>query len=163
MTDKKSGALTVTLPSDQEILLTREFAAPRRLVFEAFSKPEHIRRWWGLKALKMTVCEMDFRVGGNWRFVLRGDDGQEHPFKGVYREIIAPERLVQTFIYDVEYIRDMPAVETITFTETGGRTTLNCRVLHQSKEARDGHLQSGMEPGAAESYGRLEEYLRTMA
>jgi uncharacterized protein YndB with AHSA1/START domain len=159
---KRSG-LTLTLPSDQEIRLTRVFDAPRRLVWEACTKPEHVRRWWGLRSLTMTVCEMDFRPGGAWRFVLRSPDGQEFPFKGEYREIVPHERVVNTFVFDVEGIRDFPAVETVTFEEHDGRTMLTATVLHQSKEARDGHLQSGMETGSAESYDRLAELLQTMA
>jgi uncharacterized protein YndB with AHSA1/START domain len=159
----KRNALTVTLPSDREIVLTRAFDAPRRLVFEACTKPEHVRRWWGLHGTTMTVCEMDFRPGGAWRFVLRGPDGQEHPFKGEYREIVPPERVVSTFVYDVEFIRDFEAVETMTLDEQDGRTTLQVRVLHKTKESRDGQLRSGMEAGAAQTYDRLAELLKTMA
>jgi uncharacterized protein YndB with AHSA1/START domain len=160
---KNTGTLKVTTPSDREIVLTRVFDAPRSLVFEAFSKPEHIRRWWGLRILTMTVCELDFCVGGSWRFVLRDPDGQEHPFKGVYKEIIAPERIVQTFIYDVEGIRDHVAIETMTLEERGGKTIFTNTVLHASKEARDGHLASGMESGAAESFNHLAEVLESLA
>jgi uncharacterized protein YndB with AHSA1/START domain len=154
--------LKVTLPSDREILLTRTFDAPRRLVFEAMSRPEHVVRWWGFRGTTLTIVEMDLRPGGSWRFVLSGPDGQEHPFKGVYREIVPPERVVQTFIYDVEGIRDHEAVETMTLTEHDGKTTLTVNVLHKTKEARDGHLQSGMEAGSGQSYDRLEELLSTM-
>lgn len=160
---RPGSRLTVTLPSDREICLTRVFDAPRHLVFEAMSKPEHIRRWWGLRILTMTTCEMDFRVGGCWRFVLRDPGGNEHPFKGVYKEIVSPERIVQTFIYDVEGIREHPATETITLEERAGKTLLTNTVLHASKEARDGHLSSGMEEGAAESFDRLAELIGTMA
>jgi uncharacterized protein YndB with AHSA1/START domain len=155
--------LTVTLPSDREILLTRTFDAPRRLVYEAITRPEHVARWWGPRGTSLAVCEIDFRVGGSWRFVLRGPDGQDHPFRGEYREIVPPARLSSTFVYDVEGIRDFPAVETVTLDERDGRTTLRARVLHQSKEARDGHLNSGMEGGASETYDRLAELLATMA
>jgi uncharacterized protein YndB with AHSA1/START domain len=154
--------LQITLPSDREILLTRVFAAPRRLIFEAISHPEHIVRWWGPHGSTLTVVVMDMRPGGSWRFVLKGPDGQEHPFKGVYREIVPPERVVQTFIYDVEGIRDHEALETLTLTEHEGKTTLTVNVLHKTKEARDGHLQSGMEAGAGQTYDRLEELLGTM-
>jgi uncharacterized protein YndB with AHSA1/START domain len=158
----KHHVLTVTLPSDREIALTRVFDAPRRLVFEACTKPQHLARWWGPHGSTLIVCEMDLRPGGAWRFVLRGPDGQEHPFKGVYREIVPPERVVQTFIYDVEGIRDHEAIETLTLDEQDGRTTLRVVVLHQTKEARDGHIQSGMEAGAGQSYDRLAELLKTM-
>jgi uncharacterized protein YndB with AHSA1/START domain len=155
-------ATTITLPSDQEIRITRTFAAPRRLVFEACTKPEHLRRWWGPRNTTLTQLEMDFRVGGRWRFVLQGPDGSEHPFCGEYREIAPPDRFVQTFVYDVPVIRDHPAVETATFEEQDGKTTLTVTILHGSKVARDGHLQSGMEGGLNESHERLEELLATI-
>jgi uncharacterized protein YndB with AHSA1/START domain len=158
----RPDALKVTLPSDREILLTRVFDAPRRLVFEACTRPEHVVRWWGPHGSRLIVCEMDFRPGGSWRFVLRTADGKESPFKGVYREVVPPERVVSTFIYDVEFIRDFPALETITFEEHDGKTTLRINVLHDSKEARDGHVGSGMEAGAGQSYDRLAEFLKTM-
>lgn len=125
-------------------------------------KPEHVARWWGLRDQKLTVCEMDFRPGGAWRFVLRGADGQEHPFKGVYREITPPERLVYTFTYDVPGIRDHEALETLTFEEHDGRTTLTNVMAHKTVEALDGHLKAGMEAGASETCDRLAEILETM-
>ena len=158
----KRSALTVTLPSDREITLTRSFDAPRRLVFEAITRPEHVARWWGPLGSSLTVCEMDFRPGGSWRMVVRSPNGQEHPFKGEYREIVPPRRVVQTFIYDVEGIRDHVAVETLTLDEHDGRTTLSVTVLYDSKEARDAQLRSGMEAGAGQSYDRLAELLKTI-
>jgi uncharacterized protein YndB with AHSA1/START domain len=163
MADRTASTFTLTLPSDREIVMTRDFDAPRSLVFEAMSKPEHVRRWWGPRGTTLTVCEMDFRPGGAWRFVLRGPDGQEHPFKGVYREIVPPERVVGTFIYDVEGIRDHVAIETLTLEEHDGKTRYKVTVLHKTREARDGHLQSGMEGGAIETLDRLAEFLQTMA
>lgn len=164
MADRPKNPLTVTLPSDREILLTRVFDAPRRLVFEAMSKPEHVKRWWGPRSMTLLVCEMDFRPGGAWRFVQRDPAGGEHPFKGVYQEIAAPERVVSTFVYDVDFARDHEAVETMTLSEADGKTTLTTRVMHGSREARDGHLSGGMmEVGASETFDRLEEMLRTMA
>jgi uncharacterized protein YndB with AHSA1/START domain len=160
---KTKSALTITLPSDLEIVMTRTFDAPRQLVFEAHSKPEHIRRWWGPRGSTLPVCEMDFRVGGAWRYVLRLPDGSEHPFKGEYREIARPEKLAYTFIYDVDLIRDHPALETIVFAERDGKTTTISTILHKTREARDGHLQSGLEEGAAETMHRLEEFLAVMA
>jgi uncharacterized protein YndB with AHSA1/START domain len=144
------------------MVLTRVFDAPRRLVFEAYSRPEHVSRWWGPRDYALIVCEMDFRPGGAWRFVLRAPDGREHPFKGVYREIEPPERLVYTFIYDVEGIRGHEAVETLAFEERDGRTTLTNTMVHKTVEARDGHLQAGMEAGASETLERLAEILQTM-
>jgi uncharacterized protein YndB with AHSA1/START domain len=127
------------------------------------TRPEHVARWWGPRRITLTACEMDLRPGGAWRFVFRSPDGQEHTFKGEYREIAPPERVVQTFIYDVEHIRDHPALETMTLDERDGKTTMTVTVLHLTKEARDGHLHSGMEAGAGESYDRLAEFLATMA
>lgn len=162
MIDISSDTFKVTLPSDREIEMTRVFDAPRRLVFEAYSKPEHVKRWWGCRSFTLTVCEMDFRPGGTWRYVVRTPDGQEFPFKGVYREILRPERLVFTLIFDVEGIRDHEAVETLTFEEHDGKTRLMARILHDSKESRDGHLQSGMEPGARETWDRLAELVASL-
>jgi len=152
----------VAEPGQPTIVMTRVFDAPRRLVFEAHSKPEHVSRWWGPRRHALILCEVDFRPGGAWRFVLRGPDGQEHPFKGVYREIVPPERLVYTFICDVPGIRDHEAVETLTFEEHDGKTTLTDTMVHKTVEARDGHLQAGMEAGAAETLDRLAELLQTM-
>jgi uncharacterized protein YndB with AHSA1/START domain len=163
LADAPESALSLTLRGDREIVLRRSFDAPRRLVFEALTRPEHVARWWGCAGSTLTVREMDVRVGGAWRFVLRTPDGSEHPFRGVYREIVPPERVVQTFVYDVPGIRDHEAVETLTLAEDGGRTTLTVVVLHDSKESRDGHAGSGMERGAAESYDRLAALLAAMA
>jgi uncharacterized protein YndB with AHSA1/START domain len=163
MTESRRPALTVTTPSDLEIVLTRSFDAPRRLVFEAMSRPEHLMRWWGPRSITLNVCEVDLRPGGAWRFVFQSSDGREHTFRGVYREVVPPERVVQTFIYDVEFIRDHPALETMALEEHEGKTTLTITIHHDTKEARDGHLNSGMETGAGESYDRLAEYLKTMA
>jgi uncharacterized protein YndB with AHSA1/START domain len=157
-----TNKLVVTLPSDLEILLTREFEAPRELVFEAFTRCEHIRHWWAPWDMEISQCESDFRVGGGWRMVLRQPDGSEHPFKGSYLTIAPPESFARTFIYDVDFIRDHPATETATFEELGGRTRVSVNVRHLTKEARDGHLQSGMEPGAADAYDKLEAYLRSL-
>jgi uncharacterized protein YndB with AHSA1/START domain len=161
-TGRRPHALTVALPSEREIVLRRVFDAPRDLVFDAFSRPEHIRQWWGSADSEMTACEMDFRPGGSWRFVQRAPDGSEHPFKGVYQEIVRPSRIVQTFIYDVEGIRDYPAVETMLFEERGSQAVLTVNVLHGSQESRDGQLAAGMESGAAESLDRLEALVASL-
>jgi uncharacterized protein YndB with AHSA1/START domain len=157
------SATTVTLPSDTEIRITRLFRHPRKLVWTATTKPEHIARWWGPRSVTMTACEMDFRVGGGWRFVIQSEDGSAHPFRGEYREIVPQERLVQTFIYDVPVIRDHPSVETATYEDRDGGTLLTITIAHASKEARDGHLHSGMESGLTESHDRLDELLSTLA
>jgi len=152
--------LVITTPSDREIVLTRSFDAPRKLVFEAWTQPEHVKRWWGCQSSSMTVCEIDLRVGGAWRYVLRALNGDEHGFHGVYREIAAPARLVHTYIY--EPFPDHGALNTVQFEERDGKTTITETILHHSTEARDGHLNSGMEAGAAESLNRLAAYLETM-
>jgi uncharacterized protein YndB with AHSA1/START domain len=158
---QRIGEMTMTVKSDLEVELTRVFDAPRRLVFEAHSKPEHMRRWWGPRDQTMISCDMDFRPGGKWRCVLRKDDGQEYAFRGEYLEIVAPERLVQTF--EFEGMPGEVSVETMTFMERDGKTTLIVTEKASSIEARDGMLESGMATGAAETYDRLAEHLPTMA
>jgi uncharacterized protein YndB with AHSA1/START domain len=160
---KQRAVLTLALPSDREIMLSRSFDAPRTLVFEAFTKPEFLKQWWGLRGSTLSVCEIDLKPGGAWRFVLRGPDGSEHPFKGVFREIAPPGKLVRTLIYDVPMARDHESVETLLFDEVDGKTILTNTVLHKTMEGRDGHLHSGMEPGAAETLDRLEVLLRKLA
>ncbi|MFN0054539.1 MAG: SRPBCC family protein [Planctomycetales bacterium] len=161
MTNVTSSKFTLTLPSDTEILITREFSAPRRLVFEAMTRPEHVTRWWGPRSMKLILCEMDVRVGGGYRFVLRGPDGNDFGFRGVYREIVPPERVVSTF--EFEGMPGHESVETLTLVETAGKTILTCRCLYQSVEDRDGHLHSGMENGTRESHDRLEALIATLA
>lgn len=157
---KNTGALKVTTPTDREIMMTRVFDAPRRMVFEAFSKPELLKRWFGPRGWTLVTCEVDFRVGGGFRFVLRGPDGQEMGMRGVYKEIAPPERSVHTESYD-----DYPGESQVTgvLVEQGGKTTLTTTVLYPSKQVRDAVLQSGMEHGAAESYDRLAEMLASDA
>lgn len=158
MTSKNTT--TLNMPSDREILITRVFDAPRRLVFEAITRPEHVAHWWGSRSLKMLSCEMDVRPGGAWRFVLRGPDGNDYGFRGVYREITPPERLVQTF--EFEGMPGHVSVETATLEEQDGKTKLTVTCVYQSVEDRDGHYNSGMEAGMRESHDRLEELLSTM-
>lgn len=163
LADPAESRLTVTLPSDVEIMLKRAFNAPRRLVYEVVSNPQHIARWWGCEGSTVDVEEHDLRPGGGWRFVLRMPGGMVCPFKGVFQEIVPNERLVQTFIYDVDFIRDHPSVETMTLTEHEGKTTLRVIVRHDSKESRDAHLNSGMESGASQSYDRLAALIESLA
>jgi uncharacterized protein YndB with AHSA1/START domain len=153
---KNTESLQVTLPSDLEIAMTRVFDAPRHLVFEAFSKPELLKRWFGPRGWTLAVCEVDLRVGGGFRFVLRGPDGREMGMRGVYREIDAPVRSVHMESFD-----DFPGESqvTATFVEDSGKTTMTAVVLYPSKEVRDAVLKSGMEHGAAESYDKLAEML----
>ena len=150
-----SRSATVTLPTDEQILITREFDAPKELVFRAFTTPELVRRWWHANRGEVTVVEIDLRVGGEWRYVMVADGGFEVGFHGEYREIVPNERLVSTEIY--EGYPDEVAVNTATFTEADGRTTLSILVQHTSKEARDAHIGSGMEPGLQDALTLLEE------
>ena len=157
MATPNSPTLTVTTPSDLEIVLTRVFDAPRELVFEAHTSCEHLKHWWGPRRYELTACDLDFRPGGAWRFVQRGSDGEEHAFRGEFREIVPPERIVWTFEYE-----GMPghvSVETLTLEDIGGKTLLTARAVYDSVEDRDAMLQSGMEEGAAETWDRLAAYL----
>jgi uncharacterized protein YndB with AHSA1/START domain len=153
---KNTGTLKVTTPTDREIVLTRVFDAPRHMVFDAFSKPELLKRWFGPHGWSLVVCEVDLKVGGGFRFVLRGPDGREMGMRGVYREIMPPERSVHTESFD-----DFPGESQVTtlFVEQGGKTTLTATVLYPSDEVRDAVFKSGMEHGAAESYDKLAELL----
>lgn len=145
-----------TTPSDREITLTRLFDAPRQLVFDAMTRPEHVRRWWGIldERYSVHVCEIDLRPGGAWRFVGRGPQG-EFAFRGVYREIAAPDRLVYTEIYE-PFPGDGSLVTTV-FTDEQGKTRVSITSLYPTKEVRDMVLGTGMERGAAISYDRLED------
>jgi len=156
-----SSSFKVTTPSDLEITLTRVFDAPRHLVFEAMTRPEHVRRWWGIldERYSVAVCEIDLRPGGGWRFVGRHPNG-EAAFRGVYREIDPPERLVYTEIY--EPFPDGVSVVTQILTEEAGKTRLTLTARYESKETRDFVLSTGMEKGAALSYDRLEEVAREL-
>lgn len=152
------GDLEIVLEPGQPTILTRRtFMAPRALVFEAWTNPEHVPRWWGPRALTFVSCAIDLRVGGGWRYVLRAPDGQEVGFRGDYHEIVRPERLVGTFVY--EPMPGFPATETITFEEQDGRTVVTTLLTHRTVEARDGHAAAGMEPGLRETYTRLDEFL----
>ena len=162
MTAGKTTSIKVTLPSEKEIVLTRDFDAPRSLVFEAFVKPEHLKRWWGYRDSTLTVCEVDLRLGGVWRYVLRKANGSEQPFCGEFREIMPPERLVYTFVYDVDGFRDPAGLVQDVFQEKNGRTTLVETMFFPSKHARDETLNAGMVAGAEETLDRLAELLATL-
>src|SRR5438128_6876088 len=150
-----SGTATVTLPTDEQILITRAFDAPRHLVYEAWTTPELVKRWWSAKRGEVTVAEIDLRVGGAWRYVMVTDGGFEVAFHGKYREIVPNERIVSTEVY--EGMPEAEAVDTLTFTETDGRTLLTLLVQHTSKEHRDAHVESGMEDGLQDALDLLEE------
>jgi uncharacterized protein YndB with AHSA1/START domain len=155
-----NSKLVVSTPSDKEIVLTREFDAPRELVFEAHTSSEHMARWWGPRGYEVVSCEIDFRVGGKWRIVHRDEDGQEFGFRGEYREIVPPERIVWTF--EFEGAPGHVSVETMSLEEHDGKTTLTAAATYPSVEARDAVLQSGMADGAGQTFDRLEEYLATL-
>jgi uncharacterized protein YndB with AHSA1/START domain len=156
-----SDTFKSSTPSDREIVLTRLFDAPRRLVFEAMTKPEHVKRWWGCldERYSVPVCEIDLRVGGKWRFVGKGPQG-EAGFHGVYREIVVPERVVFTEIYDP--FPDAESVVTSVLTEEAGKTRLTATCVYPSQEVRDMVLQSGMTRGAGISYDKLEELVQQL-
>jgi uncharacterized protein YndB with AHSA1/START domain len=151
---KGSGKSTVTLPTDEQILITREFDSPRHLVYRAWTEPELVGRWWSGNRGEVTVAEVDLRVGGTWRCVMVTDDGFEAAFHGEYREIVPNERIVATEVY--EGMPEVEAVNTVTFAEADGRTTLTMLVQHASKGARDAHMASGMEAGMREAMDLLE-------
>jgi uncharacterized protein YndB with AHSA1/START domain len=150
-----SQTAKVTLPTDEQILITREFNAPKELVYTAWTTPELVKRWWNAKRGEVTVAEIDLRVGGMWRYVMVTDDGFEVGFHGEFREIVPNERIVATEVY--EGMPDAEAVNTVTFTEVDGRTTLTILVQHSKKEHRDAHIESGMEAGMQDAMDLLEE------
>lgn len=153
-----SGTAVVTLPTKTQILITREFAAPKHLVYKAFTTPELIKRWWSSQRGAMTVAEVDLRVGGKWRYAMTADGGFEVAFHGEYREIVTDERLVYTEVFEgVPDGDDMPAVNTVTFTEKEGRTILTNLVDAPSPEVRDMIIDSGMEAGMQDGMDLLEE------
>ena len=160
-TANSAGATTFTTPSDREIVMTRVFDAPRRLVFEAWTNPKHLSRWMlGPEGWTMPVCEIDLRPGGVWHFVWRRSDGTEMEMRGVYREITPPERVVSTESWGGDWPE---TINTLTLSERDGKTTVSQAVLYPSKEARDAALKTGMKDGVTVSFDRLAEYVRTMA
>ncbi|HLW18570.1 MAG TPA: SRPBCC family protein [Actinomycetota bacterium] len=157
----KTNQLKVSLPTDTTILLEREFDAPRHLVWEAMTKPEHVKQWWGPRGYTLPSCEIDLRVGGEWRYLSRAEDGSEFLFRGVYREITPVERLSYTWIFDFAPYNETVAIETVELEERGGRTYAKTTMEWPSKEARDGHANA-MQDGAAQTMDRLEELLATL-
>jgi uncharacterized protein YndB with AHSA1/START domain len=155
MNAASSGTALVTLPSDTQVLITRDFNAPPHLVYKAYTTPELVRRWWAGRRGTMTVADIDLRVGGTWRFVMTSTEGMEVAFHGTYREIVPDERLVHTEVY--EAMPDAEVVNTITFAEAEGRTKMTVLVDCRSKELRDGMMASGMETGMQEAYDLIEE------
>jgi len=150
-----SGTAVVSLPTDTQVLITREFAAPRHLVYQAYTTPELIKRWWSGDRGEVTSAEVDLRVGGTWRYVMTANGGFEVAFHGEFQEIVPNERIVCTEIF--EGMPGAGAVDTLTLTEKDGRTTLTLLVQHESKEHRDAHINSGMEGGMQEAMDHLEQ------
>ena len=157
---KNSGTFKVTAPGEREIVMTRVFDAPRTLVFDAFTKPELVQRWLlGPDGWTMPVCEIDLRIGGAYRYLWRREaDGTEMGLGGVFREIVAPERIVHSEKFEQPWYPGQ-ALVTTALTEQAGRTTVSMKILYESREIRDAVLKSGMERGVAVSYDRLEEIL----
>ena len=150
-----SGTATVTLPTDEQILITRELNAPKHLVYRAWTTPELVKRWWSANRGEMTTCEIDLRVGGLWRYVMVAEGEFEVAFHGEYREIDPNERIVSTEVY--EAMPEAEAIDTVTLTEADGRTTLAILVQHTSKADRDAHINSGMEAGLQDAMDLLEQ------
>jgi uncharacterized protein YndB with AHSA1/START domain len=160
MSSQHQAKTIVTTPGDREIRVEREFDAPRDRVFEAYTDPELLSEWWGPRDTTTIVDHMDVRTGGTWRFIVRMASGEETAFRGVYRDVTPPERIVQTFEWE-----GMPghvSVETATFEELGDRTKVTIISLFHTGEERDGMIASGMERGLGESYARLDELLARM-
>jgi uncharacterized protein YndB with AHSA1/START domain len=154
MTMASSATASVTLPADDQILIVREFDAPRELVFRAWTEPDLVRQWWHAGRGEMTVCEIDLRPGGSWRYVMVTPDGTDVAFHGEYREVVPGERIVQTEIYDP--FPDAAAVDTLEFEDLDGRTRVTMLVQHRLKEHRDAHVGSGMEDGLQDALDLLE-------
>jgi uncharacterized protein YndB with AHSA1/START domain len=156
----KHSATTVTTPSDREILITRVVAAPRQLVFAAYTSPAHLPHWMlGPQGWTMPVCEVDLRPGGAWHFIWRRSDGTELSMRGVYQEVVPPERLVSTELWGGDWPETL---NTLLLSEQDGKTTITNRIRYPSQAARDAALKTGMTEGTAESFNRLDEYLATL-
>jgi uncharacterized protein YndB with AHSA1/START domain len=162
-----SGTAVITLPTDEQILITREFDAPKHLVYRAWTTPELVKRWWSGRRGEMTLADIDLRVGGSWRYVMIAHGEHEVAFHGTFREIVPNERIVTTEVYEMpgaDPVADEDApLNIITFTEIDGRTRLSLLVQTPSKELRDAILDSGMEGGMQEGMDLLEQVARSLA
>ncbi len=158
----KSVEVMVTLPSEREIAFTCRFQRSARLLFEAWTRPEHLSHWWGCEGSSITHCAIDLRVGGSWSLVMQMADGSDHPFHGTYREIARPYRLVYTERYDMPQLGSPEWLTTVTFDETHAETLVTHTIQHKSREARDGHLQAGMQEGMIRTLTRLDEHTAAM-
>jgi len=156
-----SRTAKVTLPADDQILITREFDAPKHLVWKAWTTPELVERWWHANRGVIKSVEIDLRVGGRWRYVMETPDGLEVGFHGEYRELVQDERIVSTEVY--EGFPDGVAVDTLTLDEANGRTTMTVLVQHMSKQHRDAHIESGMEDGMQDALDLLEQVAASLA
>ena len=156
-----SGAAKVTLPTDEQILITREFDAPRRLVYRAWTEPDLVRRWWSGQRGEVTLAEIDLRVGGRWRYVMQAHAGFEVAFHGEFREIVTDERIVSTEVF--EGMPDGEALNTMTFAEAAGRTTFTILMQLSSREERDMIIATGMEDGMQEGMDLLEQVAISLA
>ena len=154
--------MALTLPSDLEFQITRAFDAPAELVFQAWTEKKHLEQWYGCGMAELARCDVDLNVDGGYRYTMRHDGGRGTIF-GVYREIVAPKRLVYTQGYVTDGFLSPNALVTVTFIERNGRTTLTSTAAHSSKTDRDAHLASGVETGAKTSLDRLEAHIRTMS
>lgn len=164
MTTTHSGRARFTVRGDREILIEREFDAPRELVYRAITEPELVRRWWGAQRGENVQCEADLRVGGRWRYVMNaGATNDTVGFHGEYRELVPHERIVSTEVFEAPFLNDEDAsINTVTLTEHDGRTQMSVLCVYRLPEHRDGVMASGMEAGAQESYDALEEVARTL-
>jgi uncharacterized protein YndB with AHSA1/START domain len=161
MAPATSGTAQVSLPADDQILIEREFAAPAQLVWRAVTEPDLVRRWWHAGRGEMTACEIDLRVGGAWRYALRPEGGDEFAFYGEFLEIVPGHKIVQTEIF--EPFPNDGATNTMTLTERDGATLLRTLVQHQTSQARDMHINSGMEGGMQDAFDRLEQVALSLA
>jgi uncharacterized protein YndB with AHSA1/START domain len=152
----KSVDVKVSLPSEREIAFECRFERGAALLFDAWTKPEHVKHWWGCEGSKITHCAIDLRLGGMWSLVMRMADGSEHPFHGTYHEIARPSRLVYTERYDMPQFGSPEWLTTVTFVENHGTTTVTHTIQHKSREHRDGHLQAGMQEGMMQRMTQLE-------
>ena len=158
----KSVEVAVSLPSEREIAFTCRFQRRARLLFEAWTKPEHLKQWWGCEGSSIPHCAIDLRAGGSWSLVMRMADGSEHSFHGTYREIVPPHRLVYTERYDMPQFGNPEWLTTVTFEEAHGETLVTHTIQHKSREVRDAHLQAGMEQGMVQTLTRLNEHTGAM-
>ena len=166
MTVASSGSAMLTLPTDEQILITREFAAPKHLVYKAWTTPELVKRWWNAKRGEVTIAEIDLRVGGKWRWVMIADGGFEVGFHGEYLELVPDERIVTTEVYEglPEGVSEEEGgtVNTATFAEAAGRTTLTLLIQAANKTSRDAIIDSGMEAGLQDALDLLEQVVLSL-